>query len=201
MVCNKSLATIGYMPIFNFVAGNLPVLDFSLRFGLRLGKSSFVGSETWNCLEFLSLWMQDPGRRAVRLFRFLWPWGLPWIPSLVVLVPGNLLRGNLVLGAWTRGCWKPLPGWTSQSVRLSAEEACEDNLYDPQLDQGNEEVIRVALGTYFWFKKVRANRLCWIILFYVVMLILRLETICELSLSSSHGVMRTKSQFNPKFDW
>ena len=38
--------------------------------------------------------------------------------------------------------------WTSQSVRLSAEEACEDNLYDPQLDQGNEEVIRVALLTF-----------------------------------------------------
>jgi hypothetical protein len=37
--------------------------------------------------------------------------------------------------------------WTSQSVRLSAEEACEDNL-DPQLDQGNEEVIRVALLTF-----------------------------------------------------
>ncbi len=35
---------------------------------------------------------------------------------------------------------------------------CEDNL-DPQLDQGNEEVIRVALLT-FWFKKVRTNRLC-----------------------------------------
>ncbi len=37
--------------------------------------------------------------------------------------------------------------WTSQSMRLSAEEACEDNL-DPQLDQGNEEVIRVALLTF-----------------------------------------------------
>jgi hypothetical protein len=35
---------------------------------------------------------------------------------------------------------------------------CEDNL-DPQLDQGNEEVIRVALLT-FDLKKVRANRLC-----------------------------------------
>ena len=38
--------------------------------------------------------------------------------------------------------------WTSQSVRLSAEEACEDNLYDPQLDKGNEEVIRVMLLTF-----------------------------------------------------
>ena len=32
-------------------------------------------------------------------------------------------------------------------MRLSAEEACEDNL-DPQLDQGNEEVIRVVLLTF-----------------------------------------------------
>jgi hypothetical protein len=67
----------------------------------------------------------------------------------VVLVPGNLLGGYLFLGAGTRGCWKPLPWWTSKSVHLSAEEVCEDNLYDPQLDQGNEEVIRVMLGTYF----------------------------------------------------
>jgi hypothetical protein len=28
------------------------------------------------------------------------------------------------------------------------------------LDQGNKEVIRVMLGTYFWFKKARANNLC-----------------------------------------
>ena len=77
---------------------------------------------------------------------------------------------------------------------------CEDKLYDPQLDQGNEEVIRVMLGTYFWFKKVRANRLCWTILFYVVVLILRLETICELSVSNSYVFEWTKSQFNPKLD-
>ncbi len=32
-------------------------------------------------------------------------------------------------------------------MHLSAEEACEDNL-DPQLDQGNEEVIRVTLLTF-----------------------------------------------------
>jgi hypothetical protein len=38
------------------------------------------------------------------------------------------------------------------------------------------------------------------ILFYVVMLILRLETICELSVSIAYRFMWTKSQFNPKFD-
>ncbi len=43
-------------------------------------------------------------------------------------------------------------------MHLSTEETCEDNL-DPQLDQGNEEVIRVVLLT-FDLKKVRANRLC-----------------------------------------
>ncbi len=32
------------------------------------------------------------------------------------------------------------------------------------------------------------------------MLILRLETICELSVSSSYGFMQKKSEFNPKFD-
>jgi len=36
----------------------------------------------------------------------------------------------------------------SQSMHLCAEEACEDNLYDPQLDQGNEEAIRVTLLTF-----------------------------------------------------
>jgi hypothetical protein len=34
----------------------------------------------------------------------------------------------------------------------------------------------------------------------VNLLILRLETICDLSVSSSYRFMRTKSKFNPKFD-
>ena len=55
--------------------------------------------------------------------------------------------------------------WTSQSVRLSAEEACEDNL-DPQLDQGNEEVIRVAMVLTLVLTKLRANRLLNIDLTY-----------------------------------
>ncbi len=41
---------------------------------------------------------------------------------------------------------------------------CEDNL-DPQLDQGNEEVIRVALLTLV-LTKLRANRLLNIDLTY-----------------------------------
>ncbi len=31
---------------------------------------------------------------------------------------------------------------------MTIRYACEDNLYNPQLDQGNEEVIRVALLTF-----------------------------------------------------
>ncbi len=46
-----------------------------------------------------------------------------------------------------RDCSTPLPWWMFESVHLCAEEACEDNL-DPQLDQGNEEVIRVTLLTF-----------------------------------------------------
>jgi len=99
MVNDTIVNIISDAPIFRFALGILLGSYFALWFGLRLGLSSFVGSLTWNCLEFLSLWMQDPGRRAVRLFRFWRPWGLPWIPSLVVLVPGNLLGGHLVLGS------------------------------------------------------------------------------------------------------
>jgi hypothetical protein len=61
MVNDKSLATIGNAPIFGFALGILLGSYFALWFGLHLGLSSFVGSVTWNCLEFLSLWMQDPG--------------------------------------------------------------------------------------------------------------------------------------------
>ncbi len=64
----------------------------------------------------------------------------------MVLVPGNLLRRNLILGSGPEAV-ETSSWWTSQSVCLSAEEACEDNL-DPQLDQGNEEVIRVTLLTF-----------------------------------------------------
>ncbi len=64
----------------------------------------------------------------------------------MVLVPGNLLRRNLVLGSGPEAV-ETSSWWTSQSVRLSTEEECENNL-DPQLDQGNEEVIRVALHTF-----------------------------------------------------
>ena len=48
---------------------------------------------------------------------------------------------------------------TNETVNHLQGIVCEDNLYDPQLDQGNEEVIRVALLT-FDLIKVRANRLC-----------------------------------------
>ncbi len=30
---------------------------------------------------------------------------------------------------------------------------CEDDLYDPQLDQSNEEVMRAAIGTTFDLKR------------------------------------------------
>lgn len=62
----------------------------------------------------------------------------------MVLVPGNLLGGNLVLGSGPEAVGNL---FLVDVVRLSAEEACEDNL-DPQLDQCNEEVIRVALLTF-----------------------------------------------------
>ena len=48
----------------------------------------------------------------------------------MVLVPGILLGGNLVLGAGPEAV-KTSSWWTSQSMRLSAEEACEDNLESP----------------------------------------------------------------------
>ena len=47
----------------------------------------------------------------------------------------------------TRDCESLFLGWTSKFNASGAEEACEDNL-DPQLDQCNEEVIRVALLTF-----------------------------------------------------
>jgi hypothetical protein len=158
MANSKSLANIGYVSIFGFALGILLGSYFVLWIGLRFGKSSLVGSVTWNCLEFLSLYMQDLGWWDVCLFGFLWPLGLPEIPSLVVLVPGSLIWGILFLGAGSKGCWKPLPWWTSRTVYLSTEEACEDNLYYPWLDQGDKEFFRVTLGTYFRYKKVTANR-------------------------------------------
>jgi len=81
MVNDTTVNIISDALIFRFALGILLGSYFAFWFGLRLGLSSFVGSLTWNCLEFLSLWMQDPGWRAVRLFRFWRPWGLPWIPS------------------------------------------------------------------------------------------------------------------------
>jgi len=47
----------------------------------------------------------------------------------------------------TRDCESLFLGWTSKLNASGAEEACEDNL-DPRLDQGNEEVIRVAVLTF-----------------------------------------------------
>jgi hypothetical protein len=40
------------------------------------------------------------------------------------------------------------PHFDSPMSTYSSTPDCEDNLYDPQLDQGNEEVIRVALLTF-----------------------------------------------------
>ena len=57
----------------------------------------------------------------------------------------------------TRDCESLFLGWTSKFNASGAEEGCEDNL-DPRLDQGNEEVIRVALLTLV-LTKLRANRL------------------------------------------
>ena len=61
----------------------------------------------------------------------------------------------------TRDCESLFLGWTSKFNASGAEEACEDNLYNPQLDQGNKEVIRVAV--LLLFNKVRSNRLLNII--------------------------------------
>jgi hypothetical protein len=71
MVNNKTLATFGDVPIFGYTLAILLGSYFALCFGLCLGKSSSVGSVIWNWLEYLSLWMQDPGRWGVHLFRFL----------------------------------------------------------------------------------------------------------------------------------
>ncbi len=64
----------------------------------------------------------------------------------------------------TRDCESLFLGWTSKFNAPGAEEAYEDNL-DPQLDQGNTEVIRVALLTLI-LTKLRANRLLNIDLTY-----------------------------------
>jgi hypothetical protein len=53
------------VPIFGFALGILLGSYFALCFGLYFGKSLLEGSEIWDCLEFLSLWMQILGQQAV----------------------------------------------------------------------------------------------------------------------------------------
>ncbi len=57
----------------------------------------------------------------------------------------------------TGGCWKPLRWYGRPSfMRLAQRKRVKITYYSPQLDQGNEEVIRVC-------HKVRSNRLLYII--------------------------------------
>ena len=65
----------------------------------------------------------------------------------MVLVPGNLLGGNLVLGSGPEAVEKPLPGGRPSQCVLAQRKRVKITLI-PQLDQGNEEVIRVALLTF-----------------------------------------------------
>jgi hypothetical protein len=54
MANSKSLATIGFVAFSGSEFGILLGLYLASGCGFLLGKSSVIGSETWNCLEFLS---------------------------------------------------------------------------------------------------------------------------------------------------
>ena len=53
-------------------------------------------------------------------------------------------RINNIISTQGKEAWTTL----QQIINYTAAHLCEDNL-DPQLDQGNEEVIRVAVLTFY----------------------------------------------------